>query len=145
MNDEEFMATLKRKRESHLNEINKLQRLVENIDNLMAEYSSDIQGVTQGEIGLALPKENIDINSLNITEAILYIMKSNPGRPWRGTEIYKALRKRNYKEINNLAQKISARLAERSQAATGRWKRTKGEDGYPRYVLRAPEKQGSSL
>ncbi|MDH3890944.1 MAG: hypothetical protein OEV49_07640 [candidate division Zixibacteria bacterium] len=140
MNDSDFITTLKRKKDSHLSEIRRLTRLVESIDNLMREYSNGTKPLTQTEIPMVSgppPSTEIDLTGLNLTEAILQVMGLKPSYGWRGAEITKRLRDLGYK-LNNLGQKVSARLIERTKSDNARWERLekKETDKYPKYRLK---------
>ncbi len=137
MNDREFIETLKRKKEAHLKEMRRHQILADNIENLINEYSNSSQQDTEEQYPLHPLKESDSngLHDLNLTEAIAYIMKTKQSKAWRGTEIKKALEARRY-ILNNLGQKISARLKNRAKAKTGKWLRIEGSDGNPRYRLR---------
>lgn len=137
MNDTDFLRTLKHKKESHLAEIRRLQRLVESIDNLMRDYSNDKQGLAQQELPTISdpPMPDNGLAGLNLTEAIAYIMNTKPTYAWRGTEITKKLKASGYYS-NNLGQKVSSRLVERIRRDTSRWKRIEPRGKYPTYQLK---------
>jgi len=138
MDDGSFVAALKRKRDCHLAEIAKLKGLVGSINDLIAEYSREM-GATKQELSSDSPApesiQEVDILSLNLTDAMVCVMRSNPSNRWRGADIHRVLKSKGY-QLNNLSQKIAARLLERAKAATGKWQRFESEDGYPRYQLR---------
>ncbi len=146
MHDSDFIKTLNDKRQDHLLELDKLtleidrlNRLVANIDGLLAEY---INPISIGNFKINIPTKSndknieIDISGLNLTEAILTVMKTYPDYLWRAVEIKNVLVKFGLSS-NALSQKVSARLAERVKSTSNsQIKRIEGEDGFPRFKLR---------
>jgi len=136
-NNTDFIRTLKRKKSSHLAEINRLQSLVDSIDNLIRAYSNGNQQVTGNRLDLRETDTSVetDITKLALTEAIFKVMESNPGYAWRGVEIYNRLKEAGY-NLSNLAQRVSSRLVERSRSSTGGIKRIEENGEAARYKLK---------
>ncbi|HEX2896742.1 MAG TPA: hypothetical protein VHP63_01660 [candidate division Zixibacteria bacterium] len=131
MQDSELLKGLLEKRENHLSEIKKHQQAVSNIDGLIKLYQT-------GESEKQYHSPNGNISPKNLTEAILYVMQTQPDKEWRGADVNREMKKLKFgKDMKNLSQKISARLIDRSRGElnNSQWERIVLAD-FPVYKLR---------
>lgn len=142
MSTDDFVSGLKTKRDYHLAEAKRLQTESDRHRQMflsLHEYvRSSSNGHEAGKASSTIPRGSahgtpLNVAKLNLTEAIIAVMGTRPDYGWRGMEITKLLKEEGF-SLNNLPQRVAARLVERSRSSKCEIGRVSKSP--PRYKLR---------
>ncbi len=141
----EYIEWLKSQKDKHLGDIERLERVVKSIDNIIKEYMdlTDKDRDQRGRHLDASPKRTVEVElaDLDLYQAIVQIMESEPDKEWQGIEISRELERRGYPKLSNQYQRVAARLISKSRLPFGKIRRIDVQGKHPRYRLREKEAQ----